>query len=386
MYCVDSIDMMRQPTKISQILPTKEELKELSSRALVEDGKAGDEATILNKESFSGSVMMASNVPAAEESDDACISWPYADIKELAEQFANALQQRTFSPAEIQGFLLINKMDPAQAVRDVAGWRDGLLVKKSNPRSEGDAGVPPEPNGPEASTRKTTLPHTTQQAAPNHCKQSRNERHGLFTAARPCESKSKADATLYPPDAGTSKAEPASASSTHNKASAGGIIDHQAEPLESDYLNHTGAPLNGNASDVVNVGVPCQPFLPSRMPHFAVNGRTGNEFGCSTCGDREESSSHFGNGDENERADEDGDADNDNDSPRENVEDDDEDDQVNGDDVEADTSGFDESDGYDEDDVRRPARVSRHYGLGRHVFGNGRDGIGYTDSDHEDEF
>ncbi len=52
-------------------------------------------------------------------------------ITDLAEDFARVLPDSTFSPAEIQGFLLGRKTDPAKAVVDVLAWRDEQLQNRS---------------------------------------------------------------------------------------------------------------------------------------------------------------------------------------------------------------------------------------------------------------
>ena len=61
------------------------------------------------------------------------------DLKSIAHTFASQLPSLTFSPAEIQGFLLIHKKDPLKALAEVASWRDGVLaskVKKANTKRE----------------------------------------------------------------------------------------------------------------------------------------------------------------------------------------------------------------------------------------------------------
>ena len=103
MYTVDTLDMTRQPTKISHILPNQEELDNLIGQ--ISNSAPGD-----NKASGLAST----------------------DISKLAQEFANALPSLTFSPAEIQGFLLGRKKDPKQALGDVFTWRDEQLQSKSN--------------------------------------------------------------------------------------------------------------------------------------------------------------------------------------------------------------------------------------------------------------
>lgn len=51
-------------------------------------------------------------------------------INTLASAFADALPGSTFSPAEIQGFLLTRKKEPRRALAEVAAWRDELLSSK----------------------------------------------------------------------------------------------------------------------------------------------------------------------------------------------------------------------------------------------------------------
>lgn len=48
----------------------------------------------------------------------------HAELTNMAEMFANELPDRTFSPAEIQDFLLTRKKDPWLALRQVDEWRD----------------------------------------------------------------------------------------------------------------------------------------------------------------------------------------------------------------------------------------------------------------------
>ncbi|KAF2467855.1 P-loop containing nucleoside triphosphate hydrolase protein [Lindgomyces ingoldianus] len=51
-------------------------------------------------------------------------------LKEMAEQFAGLLPEGNFSPAEIQGFLLMRKKEPSRALKEVEAWRDGLIDMK----------------------------------------------------------------------------------------------------------------------------------------------------------------------------------------------------------------------------------------------------------------
>ncbi|CAO2647350.1 Nn.00g082720.m01.CDS01 [Neocucurbitaria sp. VM-36] len=49
---------------------------------------------------------------------------------EMAEQFADQLPEGKFSPAEIQGYLLMRKRDPTKAVAEIGKWRDEVLESK----------------------------------------------------------------------------------------------------------------------------------------------------------------------------------------------------------------------------------------------------------------
>lgn len=51
-------------------------------------------------------------------------------INTLASAFADALPGSIFSPAEIQGFLLMRKKEPRRALAEVVAWRDELLISK----------------------------------------------------------------------------------------------------------------------------------------------------------------------------------------------------------------------------------------------------------------
>ncbi|KAH7135127.1 BCS1 N terminal-domain-containing protein [Dendryphion nanum] len=52
-------------------------------------------------------------------------------LKEMAQAFADEIPEDKFSPAEIQGFLLMRKKEPSRALKDVAKWRDSLLEAKA---------------------------------------------------------------------------------------------------------------------------------------------------------------------------------------------------------------------------------------------------------------
>ncbi|KIX99581.1 uncharacterized protein Z520_05157 [Fonsecaea multimorphosa CBS 102226] len=113
MYCVDSVEMRRQPTKISHILPNQVEMANTP--------KDGD----MDRHQTDFYLGRHKDIPKEAPSADG------RSVLDLAEQFATSLPERTFSPAEIQGYLLVRKKCPAQAVVDVVQWRDEQLQKKA---------------------------------------------------------------------------------------------------------------------------------------------------------------------------------------------------------------------------------------------------------------
>lgn len=107
MYSSDTVEMTRQPTKISQILET------LNAEKKSDDDTATTAATTT-----------ASSSSGPPGSTETC-------LLDLASTFANTFPERVFSPADIQGYLLMRKRDPAYAVAGVAEWRDEQLAKKA---------------------------------------------------------------------------------------------------------------------------------------------------------------------------------------------------------------------------------------------------------------
>jgi hypothetical protein len=112
MYRADSLETSRQPTRISQILPRLSTFHGLGNNHLVQESK--------EKSSMPCETKLVPEMSKVKEA-----------IIHLADLFATSLPDRAFSPAEIQGFLLLRKNDPEKAVTDAAGWRDELLAKKT---------------------------------------------------------------------------------------------------------------------------------------------------------------------------------------------------------------------------------------------------------------
>jgi hypothetical protein len=113
MYRADSLEMSRQPTRISQILPNLSTFDVLGS--YISGQMSGKEGLDLQD---------PKPVPISSNEQTAVII-------HLADRFAASLPALTFSPAEIQGFLLLRKNDPQTAVADAPGWREELLAEKT---------------------------------------------------------------------------------------------------------------------------------------------------------------------------------------------------------------------------------------------------------------
>jgi chaperone BCS1 len=144
MYGLDEKEGTRQPTKLSQITAKRSRPSNGVTESLASEATAA--ASIKGK--LSGLV-----TPGSESCESKGLLTPSGsstpsekdvrdedDLEHLATLFAAALPEETFSPAEIQGFLLMHKKGPLQAVQNVGSWRDEELLKKrtkkANPEAE----------------------------------------------------------------------------------------------------------------------------------------------------------------------------------------------------------------------------------------------------------
>ena len=59
------------------------------------------------------------------------------DLDEIAAEFADIIPADTFTPAEIQGFLLTRKKEPQKALAEAAEWRDQTLAAKKAKEAKG---------------------------------------------------------------------------------------------------------------------------------------------------------------------------------------------------------------------------------------------------------
>lgn len=63
------------------------------------------------------------------------------ELQDIAAAFAKTLPEETFTPAEIQGFLLTRKNEPTRALKEVVVWRDRMTAAKEKKDKMGNAQV-----------------------------------------------------------------------------------------------------------------------------------------------------------------------------------------------------------------------------------------------------
>lgn len=163
MYCVDSREAARLPTNLRQILPD----------ALDVGGPGSDPGTSETREKDSilhshratkllpptppqtPTPAVSSQVPvsgkASSSLETACRSsqsQPRTGLEEMADKFADLLPEMTFSPAEVQGYLITRKKDPHNALAQVGAWRDAELMKKKGNSNKKKREAPSETHDP----------------------------------------------------------------------------------------------------------------------------------------------------------------------------------------------------------------------------------------------
>jgi mitochondrial chaperone BCS1 len=172
MYCEDTQDLMRQPLKLSEILPVS---AGGDGRLLVE------QKTSHSRSKSNGSVMapyanghiekpyLPEPTPPMTPTKQAFSSSSVhagCSIEELATAFADALPESVFSPAEIQGFLLTQKKDPLKAVLDVVTWRDAELRKRQPGKPEKDDAAESKEKAGEVEDEKIDAPAASKSDEP----------------------------------------------------------------------------------------------------------------------------------------------------------------------------------------------------------------------------
>ena len=160
MYCEDAQDLMRQPLKLSEILPVtaggdggkvdEERIDNSHPKSIGTDKVLYASDHITNGHTVKPRLVDPTQPTTPPQKAFSSISGHAAsNIEELATAFADALPEAVFSPAEIQGFLLTQKKDPLKALLEVGAWRDGELKKKQPSKAEREVRAETEPKGGE---------------------------------------------------------------------------------------------------------------------------------------------------------------------------------------------------------------------------------------------
>ncbi|KAK5330573.1 hypothetical protein LTR70_000403 [Exophiala xenobiotica] len=82
----------------------------------------------------SGGVLGDAKITPTEKSSE-------TDIKDLAKRFAEQIPEATFSPADLQDYLLVHKKDPEGAVKDLKQWMDGQYEERKRKEEEKEAEI-----------------------------------------------------------------------------------------------------------------------------------------------------------------------------------------------------------------------------------------------------
>jgi mitochondrial chaperone BCS1 len=165
MYCEDAEDLMRQPLKLSEILPVtaggdggklvEERMGKSYPKSIGTDKALYASDHITNGHTVEPRLVDPISPMTPTQKAFSPISVHAASsIEELATAFADELPEAMFSPAEIQGFLLTQKKDPLKALLEVGAWRDGELQKKQPSKTGREAKAETEPKGGEKRDRK----------------------------------------------------------------------------------------------------------------------------------------------------------------------------------------------------------------------------------------
>ncbi|KAI4242929.1 MAG: hypothetical protein L6R40_003802 [Gallowayella cf. fulva] len=104
------------------------------------------------------SILTPPESPRYSSSEEASSPEP-TELQEIAAAFAKKLPEETFTPAEIQGFLLTRKNEPTRALHEVSMWRDRALEAKEKKDKMGNAQVSKNAgnNGPEGNPGHSKL-------------------------------------------------------------------------------------------------------------------------------------------------------------------------------------------------------------------------------------
>ncbi|KAF7509109.1 hypothetical protein GJ744_008336 [Endocarpon pusillum] len=145
MYCVDSREAARTPANLKQIMPDILEANAFADRPAISEKSNNEKHNTLVPSTrpllatpprmpttaTPARLRSANKASSPLESAPSLQSEQSLKIEKMADEFAASLPEATFSPAEVQGYLITRKKDPSSAVAEVAAWRDAELAKKN---------------------------------------------------------------------------------------------------------------------------------------------------------------------------------------------------------------------------------------------------------------
>ncbi len=117
-----------RPGRVDMQIPfghaSKEQTRQIFVRMFSKDPKEDNLAS-------TGSNAATDISKSGLEREAALIEHEAPEVLDMASKFADALPEMTFTPAEVQGFLLTRRKSPHQALEDTPAWRDQLLTAKA---------------------------------------------------------------------------------------------------------------------------------------------------------------------------------------------------------------------------------------------------------------
>lgn len=121
MYSTDRDDVRRSSKSASETKASNAQLE--SNTALNGNSKvhsSQSRSTISSDQTFLSQIAYKADTDSIEPEK----------LERMADEFAELLPCEEFSPAEVQGFLLMRKKEPQRALAELEAWRDGILAAK----------------------------------------------------------------------------------------------------------------------------------------------------------------------------------------------------------------------------------------------------------------
>ncbi|MCJ1486485.1 hypothetical protein MMC06_006662 [Schaereria dolodes] len=127
----------RVDMKVGFTMASRSQIRELFTRMYSDTPKVPPKSTVIQNKMVTklasatiGNAKEANGIMTPPETPKDCQFMPTMELMDIADGFAKRLPEDTFTPAEIQGFLLTRKKEPKKALDEVEEWRDRLLEAK----------------------------------------------------------------------------------------------------------------------------------------------------------------------------------------------------------------------------------------------------------------